>query len=252
MTNKLTFNIPKSESGTWKHYTLPAIKPHSDFKFSWIEKFKMVLFQNLKDQFKDDHIKVWRNYLKEEPSWESLNFLYIQFLKGNLNRSLTHFGPLVDDTIEHGTDTLIEINQLGFISVDSQPGAISSGEWGIEKQRNYIVGYILEENINKIEKEFGGSNFYVSIRDNNNEIIFINSLKWTLPYTNSLPLTIDENDKIWTSLPLNKPKVFDLLSLQDHKELYKDLLNKTFYCEIVAKEYGKVNCIYSKLIKALS
>lgn len=77
-------------------------------------------------------------------SWYHVMRLYTLFLEGKIPASPTHQGPLTLDVQNASVKTLLDINRLGFVTIDSQPGVCESfdvrGVRGIEVQREYIQG----------------------------------------------------------------------------------------------------------------
>lgn len=77
-------------------------------------------------------------------TWYRVMRLYTLFLEGTIPASPTHAGPLTLDVQEASVKTLIDINRLGFVTMDSQPGVCQSfahnNVSGVEVQREYIQG----------------------------------------------------------------------------------------------------------------
>jgi hypothetical protein len=62
----------------------------------------------------------------------------------NLGAGL-HFGHKdleVDEETEPLLDTLRQINALGMLTVESQPGERTAGDWGETEQRGYVTGFL--------------------------------------------------------------------------------------------------------------
>lgn len=76
--------------------------------------------------------------------WEFAMVMYELFIDGIIPGSPTHGAPLTEDVGKETRDTFRRIIQLGFISVDSQPGLCErfshNGISGEEVQREYIRG----------------------------------------------------------------------------------------------------------------
>lgn len=68
------------------------------------------------------------------------------FLRGQLPASPSHAGAITGDVASQSLRTLLDINRLGFYTIDSQPGTCEptkhaqTGEDGFEIQREYILG----------------------------------------------------------------------------------------------------------------
>lgn len=57
----------------------------------------------------------------------------IRFLRGEIPQSPNHLGPIADETKPY-VDALVKINELGFVTTDSQPGGRG------RSQRSYLTG----------------------------------------------------------------------------------------------------------------
>lgn len=90
---------------------------------------------------------VWQGH----PDWPTLDWgfamvNYRLFLMGVVPHSPTHAGELTSDVQSQTVRNLIDVNRLGFISVDSQPGVcdtfrqLQTNKPGLELQREYIEG----------------------------------------------------------------------------------------------------------------
>lgn len=86
--------------------------------------------------------RVWRS--ANPTTWYHVMRLYILFLEGVIPASPTHLAPITLDVQQTSVKTLLDINRLGFVTMDSQPGVCESFEnphaRGVEVQREYIRG----------------------------------------------------------------------------------------------------------------
>lgn len=80
---------------------------------------------------------------------EELQKNTIDYIKGYTNAMPYHTGPLWDDSKEMATE-LIKLNELYFITVDSQNNMDTLNTYGHLQQRAYIGGYIKCSLINYI------------------------------------------------------------------------------------------------------
>lgn len=82
-------------------------------------------------------------YWKSVDTYEKLQKGIISFLKGKKSTSMFHLGPIFRETIKL-TDDLIEINKLGFVSLQGQPGDCvynQPGEITSFEQVSFIAGF---------------------------------------------------------------------------------------------------------------
>ena len=83
-------------------------------------------------------------------SYDELIFANILFLRGVLKRTPYHFGP-IDRETNRLLDDLIDLNHLGFLTIDSQPSDLSVGKrphgYYASQQKSYVTGYLHVEHV---------------------------------------------------------------------------------------------------------
>jgi hypothetical protein len=81
-------------------------------------------------------------------SVNELQKLTLDFIKGKLIATNYHYGPLHKES-KKIINELIKMNELGFITINSQPGEI---EYEIRRQRGYVCGIIKKNQLDKFSK----------------------------------------------------------------------------------------------------
>jgi hypothetical protein len=88
------------------------------------------------------------NYLQEcrmmyeaAESVEDLKRMNIAFLKGDISATAYHFGPLMPESVPL-KDKLVELNELDFLTTNSQPGTSFRFQGSQYEQRFYVEGVL--------------------------------------------------------------------------------------------------------------
>lgn len=174
---------------------------------------------------------------------EELCLFILSFLKGKNKSTPWHCGPLNDES-QMIINDLYKLNNFGFISVDSQPPMLKT----YKKQRPYVEGFVKKIDFDKISKT---NNFifwydYFSSKTG----VFVNHQRITreietrlntmgILCNNVLPLTIYDNNQIYTTLNPGKFKdsakeILDILSEYSYT-VCKELVND-YYFVFIASE----------------
>ena len=139
---------------------------------------------------------------REATTFKNLVCLNIAFLKGILNGTPYHHGPIDDETIPL-LSQLIQLNKKGFLSTNGQPGIISDftvdGVYYQENQKSYISGYIHKSLSDKLQWFIQEKPFYMVIIENKN--------------------------KVYDSVPVYKYNLTRYINLEDPNEPYDDHTN---------------------------
>ena len=141
---------------------------------------------------------------REATTFKNLVCLNIAFLKGILNGTPYHHGPIDDETIPL-LSQLIKLNKKGFLSTNGQPGIISDfispldGIYYQENQKSYISGYIHKSLSVKLQWFIQEKPFYMVIINNKN--------------------------KVYDSVPVYKYNLTRYINLEDPNEPYDDHTN---------------------------
>ncbi len=128
-------------------------------------------------------------------SIEDIQRLTIAFLRGEKTATSYHFGPLL---LESTTlvEKLVRLNELGFITTNSQPGGHDSWHGHKIQKRLFVEGILPRRHLNQFLADLycsaGGTNCFVAILDNEMTYEEIRDLQgrdlyWVSKYARSSP-----------------------------------------------------------------
>ncbi len=172
---------------------------------------------------------------KNVNSFNDLLNLNISFIKGEIDKTIYHLGPLDKETDEIKKE-ILEINQKGLLTTQSQPGGLNFIGY---RQRPYLKFFINKntENFNKIK------NFLLS-----NDLYFYRIFN----IHNSETIKNFDCDLIITK-EINSNEPFTVINESDNEfESFPDIINKDFYIiEIIYSKYQNFN-IFQELLMILN
>lgn len=174
-------------------------------------------------------------------SVNELQKLTLDFIKGKLIATNYHYGPLHIES-KKIINELIKMNDLGFITISSQPGEI---EYEIRRQRGYVCGIIKKNQLDKFSKLMYeiGNNIY--IRNTNDETL-INSLSRIGAYPEWFWISERNNNK-YTHVRNEEHSFCSFI----YTDIYDELFENYYEIEIIDLEWGRENYIHHKITIAL-
>lgn len=225
---------------------------------------------------------VTQNLWMHAKTWGDVIQLYVEFLKGNIPWSPLHLGELTLDVKEQSIQDLIEVNQLGFVTVDSQPGICE--RWtnpqtqlsGEEEQRQYIDGYLEEKYYQELVNHLNIPEITIIVANANQDCLYKNDSwkSWSnthgdydiedflgQKYSDDIPLTlakIDNTEKwilgtrskgnecMWRDSPLG---IFEKLPQLADLDLW--IKENIVHIQLIAQPFCQPNFITSKLLEAM-
>jgi len=141
---------------------------------------------------------------EEASTFKNLVCLNIAFLKGILNETPYHGGPVDNETIPL-LSQLINLNKKGFLSTNGQPGIISdftnplNGVYYQENQKSFIRGYMHRSLSDKLQRFIQDKPFYM--------------------------LIINNKTTVYNSIPVPKYNLTRYINLEDPNEPYDEHTN---------------------------
>lgn len=184
---------------------------------------------------------------KKAATLDDLANINIQFLRGNIKRTLHHLGPLYPDSLPL-VDDLVKLSEMGYVSIDGQSGeCVYDKEYKdkekklyvSEKQRAYVRGLLSKKyDINKLKNFLDkDSRVIYYITELNNLDNVINN------YTGYYPVTVN---KIADSVRELKEKPFDYFTgLNTDHSIHEFLRVESDALEICDESYVRENMLES-------
>lgn len=265
----------KPELATLSKYILGSSKPINEQTLRELAHTQAIRHQKATMKSHQELGEEMVAMLEHATDWRDLQDIYIRFIKGDLPISPTHLGIITVDVQTTNIRNLLTMNELGFITVDSQPGQATSGtnDYGdawITRERQYIEGFLHKDyvqsfidNLETYSPEYG-EYININITDsdnnnlyNNNHILDNDAIP---PTTDRIPVTIawDDNSGSWdveTSQPINywdNPLGFLLQIDESRLETFDDYVqDNLLMVNIVAKPWAVVGILDTPVINAL-
>lgn len=175
-----------------------------------------------------------------------------KYLNGEYENTPWHYGEIDTETINLLYD-LKNLNKLGFITINSQPGTYIKTDKYMELQRGYIEGFMKKNLFNKLLKNIKSikNNFVIYYYNFNKKQIdsypkiFKNNDYYL--YDNVINLTKDKdiNNLEWryySTLKIDNIDIIcnDNLTLLGNESCKKDFIKKSIYVFIVMIEQNKL------------
>lgn len=171
---------------------------------------------------------------------DNLQKLNIDYLKGKIIATNYNYKPLEKESQKIITE-LIKMNNLGFITVSSQPGELSK----TSKQRGYVRGYILKKKIDEFEKTLYSISDNIYIR-----LIVDFSLIEKLKRINTYPewYWITEKNYIPST---HVEDTYIQFKYFNETDIYNELITYYYEIEVIDLEWGRENYIHKKIVTVL-
>jgi len=137
-------------------------------------KFSQISLENeTYNLYRERAVKVFHNidhqYWKNVNTYKKLQDGSIEFLKGNIGTTMFHGGPIDPETVQL-LGPLIKINELGFVSIEGQPGECEYNIIGkpisASEQVSYIVGFYPRNRRNILGNTLAKKGFIASYSGN--------------------------------------------------------------------------------------
>ena len=179
---------------------------------------------------------------EEAKTFKDAMLCMIKFLKGKMDSTPWHYDKVDEETVNI-LPKLVQINKLGFMTVEGQPGFMDKSilpyflERILEDNRVWVYTEKLDaiklHGMNKVDEDVLSSNTHVS-------------------ESYIVPLTIDvQKDTLFTRLRVPASLGMTNISVIDmNHTLQKDIVKNTELVVIVGKEWGD-NSVIDLVIKSL-
>ena len=149
-----------------------------------------------------------------DQSFDDLINNNIEFIKGNIKETIYHLGPLDEETLPH-VDELININNAGYLTVESQPGLVSENLL----QRGYLKFYTHNKNLSKVKN-------FIDFNKNYNIIIY------NYPFDSILYQNFSTTNNFIEVLTVDEGEIYSTVDSENTFELeeYSSIINQGYIC----------------------
>lgn len=178
-------------------------------------------------------------------NFDQLKKAMVMFLKSLCTRNPWHLDTVDPETVPM-LETLVKINQNGFVTIEGQPGTIKVASDYQELQRGYISGIILNKNVRKfVGKLLKTKQVVVYVEKLNSEINLFGDVTEDMYVPDKIDLIsltqeIGKSIRYYTNFPI--PYLHGKTTLDMcNKKLAKFLSRRASFVEIIMKKQGDTN-----------
>jgi len=188
---------------------------------------------------------------KQITTFEEFQTLNLAFLKGEITETIYSCGPVEEETLPL-LPSLIKLNELGFITLDSQPGTftkdIFNDEYFIEEQKPYLEGFCRYKDLTRIEECLKKLPVYYRINTYHTDPVLLSQTFPKFPYN----LTRDKAHHDPKQLRTESWRHYTNLNVQVYADTFG--MNYPFFQDVVfvfiaGKEYQQKINIAKELVE---